>query len=531
MRRIVFSSLLPSLALALLVFGSSNCTLVSNFTECKVDADCAQAHGPRATCEDQVCVTPSNITGATCTETFGTVDSPRGLVIGVLLPLSGIEEGFGRPLLNAIKLAWGNFNQIGGIGDRPIGLLICDTEGDDAVALAAAKHAVEVGKVTAIIGPDFSSQTIAVATQVAIPNGVLLVTPSGTAAAITDLDETNPNPRDLIWRTAPSDAAQAEAIVALVEHQVTTVMEQTLDEPVVWLLTRANDAYSAGLQLGLIDGFPPTLTNSDNFHPRVYPDDWSDSWFTENALNLPAPDVVLVMGAGESWDIAEAIDDAFDSEPIFIFPDAARNESKAQTTSAALHGRVLGTAPRNVGDPSYSPYTTFRVKYLSEFDDDPNRFQFVANAYDALHVIALGVAGGGGVSGVEISNGMKMLSSGQAISANSQDAQKGILLLSRGTSVDFEGASGRLDFDDRGDPSPSSIALWCFDASGVPEVGDLLTTTGKFTPLTCGEAEPEPDGGDDVDDVGGAEDGDAGSDAGDHDAGFDDADAGSDVAF
>lgn len=486
MRRQVFTLILQALTMVAFMSTVQSCTLISNFSECSVDADCADEYGPRAVCEESVCATPTNITGATCTETFGTVDSPQGLVVGVLLPLSGPEEGFGRPLLNAVKLAVGNFDQIGGIGDRPIGLLICDTEGDDAVALTAARHAVDTGKVTAIIGPDFSSQTIEVATKVTMPAGVVLVTPSGTAAAISDLDETSDNNRDLVWRTAPSDAAQAEAIAAMTLHHINEVLQVPVTQPTIWLLTRTNDAYSSGLQQGLIEHFPAELTSGANLHPSVYPDDWSDTWFTEVALTLPAPDVVLLMGAAESWDIAGAIDDAFDTAPMFIFPDAARNPMKASAASAALHGRVLGTAPRNVGDPTYTPYTTFRVKYRSEFNQDPDGFQFVANAYDALHVVALGVAGGGGTAGTQISNGMKMLSSGQAISANSQGAQKGILLLSRGTSVDFEGASGRVDFDERGDPSPSSIALWCFDESGVPEVGDLLTTSGKFTPLACG---------------------------------------------
>lgn len=470
--------------LAALVVGVvPSCTLLTDFNECSTSSDCVATLGARATCEDKLCVVPAEITGGTCTRTVGTVDSPRGLLIGVLLPLTGDEAGFGLPLLNAVELAWGNFDQIGGVGDRPIGLLICDTEGKDDVALEAGRHLVEVAKVGAIIGPDFSSQTIDVATQYAIPNDVLLVTPSGTAASITDLDDKN-----LVWRTAPSDTAQAAAIAQLVEHHVTQVQGKSLSEAVVWLLTRADDPYSDGLQQGLIEGFPAELTNSANFHPSVYPDDWSDTWFTATALGLPAPDVVLIMGAAESWDIAEAIDDAFDSTPTFFFPDAARNPDEASISNVALEGRILGTAPQAIGDIDYVPYTTFKVKYQGEYETDPNQFQFVANAYDALHVVALAAAGGGGVTGPELAVGMGKLSSGTPISANSQDAQKGIRLLAQGDTIDFQGASGRLDFDVNGDPSPSAIALWCFANGAVPEVGDLLATTGEFTPLDCSAA-------------------------------------------
>ena len=458
---------------------AAGCSLLTSFDECKTDADCIANAGPRASCVAKICRLPAAITGGTCQETLGTVDAPKGLLVAVLLPLTGPEAGFGIPLANAVKLAWGNFDQIGGIGDRPLGLLICDTEGEDVPALAAARHAVDVAKVGAIIGPDFSSQTISIATQVTIPGDVLLVTPSGTAAAITNLDDNN-----LVWRTAPSDVAQADAIAQFVEHYITEVQGVAVGDSVVWLLTREGDPYSGGLQQGLIERFPSALTNGDNFHPSVYPSSWPE-WFTDTARALPPPDVVLLMGAAESWDIAEAIDDAFDSRPVFFFPDAARNAEEAAVSSAALEGRILGTAPRAVGDPDYTPYTLFRVKYQAEFSSDPDEFQFVANAYDALHVVALAAAGGGGVTGPELAVGMGKLSEGESIAANFQAAQRGIRLLAQGETIDFEGASGRLDFDENGDPSPSSIALWCFADGGVPEVGDLLAATGEFTPLTC----------------------------------------------
>lgn len=477
MRRTLTTGLLVGLTAVLAVQG---CTLLTSFNECASDADCQATLGPRSTCEDRLCVVQSDIIGGTCQQTVGDVTAPKGLLIGVLLPLTGPEAGFGIPLRNAIELAWGNFEQISGIGDRPVGLLICDTEGVDDVALAAARHAVDVAKVTAIIGPDFSSQTIAIANQVTIPNDVLLVTPSGTAAAITNLNDKN-----LVWRTAPSDTAQAAALSLLVEDYIINVQNVALTESVVWLLTREDDPYSDGLQQGLIEGFPAELTNGANFHPSVYPDDWGDVWFAETALQLPPPDVVLVMGAAESWDIAEAIDDAFDTTPTFFFADAARNSEEASTSDPALEGRILGTAPQTIGDAGYVPYTTFRVKYQGDYDEDPNEFQFVANAYDAVHVVALAVAGGGGVSGPELAVGMGKLSAGEPITANSQDAQRGIRVLSQGETIDFQGASGRLDFDENGDPSPSAISLWCFSGGGVPEVGDLLATTGEFTPLGC----------------------------------------------
>ena len=462
----------------------ASCTFLTSFNECAADADCLEKYGPRAICgEDRVCDVTTNVTTEQCQEVLGDLDADTFL-IGVLLPLTGPEAGFGLPLLNAIKTGLKNFESLE-VGGRNIALLVCDTEGVDDVALEAGRQAIEEARVTAIIGPDFSSQTIDIANEYAIPNNVLMVTPSGTAPQITTLVD-----NDLIWRTAPSDVAQASAIAQLVVEYVDQKLTTSPGETVIWVLYREGDDYGIGLQEALVNNLPTEITTSTNFKSEAYPANWEDTWFSEKAANLPAPDIALIMGAAESWDLAEAIDDTFMNDTVFVFADAARNPEEAALTKDTLQGRVLGTAPQNVGDRDYTPYTNFRLKYQSDHDEDPDNLQFVANAYDALHVVALAAAGGGGISGPELANGMSKLSSGTPVDANQSGASTGVQLLSQGETVDFQGASGRLDFDEHGDPSPSKIVLWCFLDGDVPEAGEILSTDGEFTFRDCNGAPP-----------------------------------------
>jgi len=457
-----------------------SCTFLTSFTECDEDADCHERYGSRAVCgADHVCDVSSNVKTEQCQEVVGDVDSDSFL-IAVLLPLTGPEAGFGIPLRNAIRTALKNFDSIE-IHGRNIALLECDTEGVDDVALEAGRQAILEARVTAIIGPDFSSQTLDIAREYAIPNDVLMVTPSGTAPAITDVVDKN-----LLWRTAPSDVAQSSAIGQLLTAYIDERLTTGPGETSIWLLNRDGDDYGIGLQDALVvSNLPPEMTSSTNFKLEQYPTNWEDTWFSEKAANLPAPQIALIMGAAESWDIAEAIDERFMADTVFIFADAARNSDEAALTRPELEGRVLGTAPQNVGDKEYTPYTNFRLKFQSDHDEDPDNFQFVANAYDALHVVALASAGGGGISGPELAKGMAKLSSGEPVDANQSGASLAVKLLQEGETVDFQGASGRLDFDADGDPSPSKIVLWCFRDGDVPEAGDLLSTDGVFTFLDC----------------------------------------------
>src|SRR5690606_41046714 len=73
-----------------------------------------------------------------------------------------------------------------------------------------------------IVGPVFSESVLEVAEQVAIPNGVFMITPTGSNKAITNLDDD-----DLVWRPIASDVYQANALadrMNAVASQTSTVI-------------------------------------------------------------------------------------------------------------------------------------------------------------------------------------------------------------------------------------------------------------------------------------------------------------------
>ena len=470
--------LVGSLVAIAACFAMGSCSLITSFSECSVDADCPES---QAVCQDEVCISkPKVATGATCQNVYGDVTSSNAFVVGVLLPLTGEEASFGIPLEKAIRLAFEDFEGLSGIAGRPLGLIVCDTEGLDDVALEAARHLIEVARVPAIIGPDFSSQTISIANTYAIPNQTLLVTPSGTAVTISDLADDN-----LIWRTCPSDQAQAVGLGDVATDLLSSRIGVEPDAATVWVFSAEGDAYGDGLRDALVRSLPADLVGSDDFIVKSYPrETWADAWFVETVTSLPDPDLVILLGASEAWDITEAIDEVVGNEPLYLFADAARNQDEAAVTAIGLEGRILGTAPQIVGDNDYQPYTVFRIKYRAVFDEDPDGFAFIPHAYDAYYVIALAAAAGG-FTGPELAQGMAKLSDGEAVQASQAGAQRAMRILSEGKTVDFEGASGRVDFDEFGDPNSGPIVMWCFEDQGIFDVGRILSSDGTFTPLSC----------------------------------------------
>ncbi len=522
-----------AVALAIAVaMAATSCSLVLSLDECEADTDCDDGWTCSAdqlcqppeddrlscdsdddcagqmTCNDLgVCQEPSDLLVAPCDQGAGDLDADDTFIVGVLLPLSGAEAGFGQPLFNAIVLAQKDFDSLGrgSVAGRNLAILACDTQGDDELALQGAQHLRDAG-VQAVIGPDYSSQTIDVATDVTIDDEMVLVSPSATAAQISGLDD------DFVWRTVASDTVQGQALGQLVNyalderpHYEELDEEFIPDESSVALLRRSDDPYALGLREAVTSQLPDDIVASDDrLTVRSYANEAAGDIpdYAEVAADLVAssaedglgPDVIVVVGASEAWTLADFLHDEFDNPPLFIFADAARNTERAAEADEELRGRIWGTAPQNVGDRDYTPYNSFRFRYQDEFGDDPRDFQFVANAFDALYVVTLGATyDGGDFTGPSIAAGMHQLSDidAQTFDPTSSDAQSAIQTLSEGQPINFRGASGELDFDEHGDPSAGPIVLWCFDDAGLPEKDVILDEHLDFHPRLCGDDAPE----------------------------------------
>ena len=65
-------------------------------------------------------------------------------------------------------------------------------------------------KVVAIMGADCSGVTTAIANNVAVPNGVPMISPSATSPALTTIEDNG-----YFFRTAPSDARQGQLLAEI----------------------------------------------------------------------------------------------------------------------------------------------------------------------------------------------------------------------------------------------------------------------------------------------------------------------------
>ena len=139
---------------------------------------------------------------------FGGTALAEDVKIGVVGGISGPIAALAPPMIDASKLAVAHVNEQGGLlGGNNLVAVIGDSSCSQQGGTDAANKAVNVEGVVAMVGPYCSGATLAAANSVTVPAGVVLVSPSATSPELTKLDD-----KDLVFRTAPSDSYQGQAL-------------------------------------------------------------------------------------------------------------------------------------------------------------------------------------------------------------------------------------------------------------------------------------------------------------------------------
>ena len=120
------------------------------------------------------------------------------------------------------------------LGGEKISVVRADSTCVDSAAATAAAEGVIAQGVAAIMGADCSGVTGAIASNVAVPNGVVMISPSATSPGLTTLDD-----KGYFFRTAPSDARGGQILADITkDRKVKSVA-----------ITYTNNDYGKGLDL------------------------------------------------------------------------------------------------------------------------------------------------------------------------------------------------------------------------------------------------------------------------------------------
>jgi branched-chain amino acid transport system substrate-binding protein len=155
-------------------------------------------------------------------------EAAAGLTIGAVLPLSGQTATYGEESLNGFKMGLDKLSADHGFKAN---LVFKDNKGDSTETAKLVSQLIKVDKANIIVGAVASTNTLKGA-KVAQENGVPMMTPASTNAAITERGE-------YISRICFIDPVQGEALARL-------TLEDLGKKKAVIIVDKASD-YSVGL--------------------------------------------------------------------------------------------------------------------------------------------------------------------------------------------------------------------------------------------------------------------------------------------
>ena len=132
--------------------------------------------------------------------------------LGVILGYTGPIESLTPDMAAGAELAIKEVSMSGALlgGSKVISIRADTTCTDSAAATAATERLVTADNINAIVGGDCSGVTTAMLQNVAIANGIVMVSPSATSPALSTIKDNG-----LFFRTAPSDARQGQVLTAI----------------------------------------------------------------------------------------------------------------------------------------------------------------------------------------------------------------------------------------------------------------------------------------------------------------------------
>jgi branched-chain amino acid transport system substrate-binding protein len=288
---------------------------------------------------------------------------------------------------------------------------------DAGAATAVAERQITGDGVKAIMGADCSGVTGAILQNVAVPNGIVMISPSATSPGLSTAEDNG-----LFFRTAPSDARQGVVMTEV-------LMEQGINEVAV---TYTNNDYGKGLADAFQAAFEAaggTVTIN-----AAHEDGKADYSAEVGALASAGGQRLVVAGyvdQGGSGIVRAALDSgAFDT---FHFPDGMISQALQENFGSEIDGST-GQHP---GTDSQG--AAMYVELMG--DEAVATSPFSPEAYDAAALIMLSMQAAGSSDPAAFKEKVMDVANAPGEQIFPGELAKALEILAAGGDVDYVGAT------------------------------------------------------------------------------------------
>lgn len=349
--------------------------------------------------------------------------------IGILAGFTGPVESIAPGMAESAQLALSEANASGKFleGDT-LSLVQADSTCiDAAVATAAAERLVTVDNVAAMVGGDCSGVTVAVANNVTVPKGIVMVSQSATSPAITDLDDDG-----YLFRTAPSDA---RAGVVLSEILIGRGLMNVA-------VTYSNSDYGKGMA----DAFSTAYEAGGGSITLSSPhEDGKGDYSAEvGVLSAAGGDALVVFGYADQGG-AGILRSATETEafPIYVLGDGMYRENLPSNIGGNMDNS-FGIVPWAEGEGADAFTAASEAAGLNPTGS------YRRESYDAAALLVLAIEKAGGTDGAAIRDAMVEVANAPGEPILPGQIGKALEILKAGGDIDYVGATD-VEFLDSGD--------------------------------------------------------------------------------
>ena len=340
--------------------------------------------------------------------------------MGIILGFTGPIESLTPAMAASAELAFKEASDSGSLlGGQKISTERADSTCVDSAAATTAAEGLVSGGVVAIMGADCSGVTGAIATNVAVPNGVVMISPSATSPGLTTLDD-----KGFFFRTAPSDARGGQILADITKDRGVKSVA----------ITFTNNDYGKGLAdvyKAAVEAHGIKVTTV-----TAHEDGKADYSSEVATLASAGGDAVAVIGyldQGGKGIIQASLDSgAFDR---FILSDGMIGDSLTDNFGKALN-KSFGSLPGSTGKGAGVFADVAKAAGIDSSGP------YTGESYDAAALITLAMQAGGKADRATIQQNVMAVANAPGKKIYPGELGKALDLLAKGKAVNYEGATG-----------------------------------------------------------------------------------------
>ena len=351
--------------------------------------------------------------------------------IGALNPITGAGGTYGTGMQKTILFAVEHVKRAGGVDGRTLEVLAEDTQTAPDPAVLAARKLIDANKVNAILGTWSSSVSLAVQ-PITNTADVLLFHVSSAPA----LSAPAQNPKHLGWRFQAGSPRIGAAYAAIAERN-------GAKNPAYMAFNNDVQIASTNIFKAEWEKRGRKIATSVVYEPN------RTSYAAELQKVLATkPDFLVVSGyVPDTTIILREAYEAGNTAKIVI-PGWAFGPSLASAVgNDVLEGLIVFDSVPDADGPAFA---TFDAGYKAAMGTSGVSNVYAAMCYDMVNVLALALQKAGpGAGNDQVAAAIREIAGppGQTVSSFAE----GKAALKAGQKINYEGASGPLDFDENGD--------------------------------------------------------------------------------